>query len=1264
MRRGNWRIALFLGVALAALPRPVASAQTLIAHWKLNESSGTTAADSSGNGRTGTVTGTSTWSAAIIANGFQFNGATKIQATGLLGSPANVTLAAWANLTAIDSFGAEVVSLGDHVFLRLDDGGKLRARYYNGSAWTGLDFTTSYVGTGWHHFVAVFDDTNNMLRLYVDGAEVASGAMASSISYAGLSSDTVIGRNGGGGTSHDFTGTIDDVRVYDGVLPAAEIEEIYSLLLHWKLNETSGSTADDSSYYERDGTVVGTASWVAGRRHNAHDFNGSTKVEYNSLLRNPTSFTLACWARIDSSDTSGADGVSIGDYCHLRLHSVAAGAPQGNFYVGGTTWGTVTGTKSYVGAGWHHFAVTFSDSGNSFKLYVDGALIATTSTTSSISWAGLGTKTRIGANGDVSTAFDLDGAIDDARIYNRALTQSEIADLYGLIGHWKLNETSGTTAVDASGKATNGTFTNGPAVGQAGPYPGAGLYSASFDGTNDYVDVGAVSNYTELKDGFSVAGWVYLNQHVNYAAVLENGTTSESCSLQFSATGQVRVNGRSSGGLQSHISTATVSLSRWSHVVGTYDGTTFRIYLDGQLVSSGANAFTIMTATGNLSLGASLQGTDEHLNGRMHDVRFYNRAIVAEEVVELYGLVGNWKLNEASGTTAADSSGNMLDGTYTSGPILAQAGPYPGAGQYASSFDGSNDYVSGATATNYPLTNSYSIAGWVYLNAHVDNAAMLENGSSTDSCSLAFSSTGQVRFMGRASGGLQSHLTTTTLGLRKWTHVVGTYDGATFRVYIDGQLASSASNAFTLVTPSGVLTLGASLQASDEFFNGRLQDVRLYNRAISAAEIAAIYGLIGHWKFNEGSGTALADSSGAGAGAAFNGGSPDWISGVYGNGLAFDGTSDDAITSSAFSPPTVGTVAYWFRSTGTPSARQRHLGSADNWEVYQDPDGIVRFDLGGNGETGGFKTVSSSTTSGSWYHFAAMYDVADESYAVYLNGVLDKSGVSTTALTPQSTVQLSFGTRTGTTNRLAGSLDDVRVYNRKLSPWEVYQVFGLMAWYKLDETSGTAAIDSTGRGQDGAYSGSPTLNVTANGAASQGTAVAFNGTNYVQASGLYDKSASVSAAAWVRLDGADSGGASVISLGDYFALQLNTSGVNEARAFYYDGSTWTTANVNAVLQNTGWHHFAAVLDAGSTLKLYIDGVEAASAPTSGTITYTGRGSNTRIASHGWNGTTTDFTGRVDDVRVYNRALKPDEVFQLYRGTRINGIKILTWVEAR
>ena len=174
---------------------------TTNAWWKLNETSGTSASDSSGNSRTGTVTGTASGSPAVLNNGFSFNGATKIQATGLMGNPRNVSVAAWAKLTTADTTGAEMISLGDHFVLRLDDSGATKAIFYNGSSYVTASVSQTFAGTGWHHFAAVFDDGHDTLKLYIDGALAATTTTTSSVSWSGLGTNTVIGRNGNGGTS-------------------------------------------------------------------------------------------------------------------------------------------------------------------------------------------------------------------------------------------------------------------------------------------------------------------------------------------------------------------------------------------------------------------------------------------------------------------------------------------------------------------------------------------------------------------------------------------------------------------------------------------------------------------------------------------------------------------------------------------------------------------------------------------------------------------------------------------------------------------------------------------------------------------------------------------------------------------------------------------------------------------------------------------------------------------------------------------------------
>ena len=199
-----------------------------VRHWKLDEVSGTTASDSSDSGATGTVTGTTNWVAGHEDNAFQFNGSTKIEASGLMGTPEDVTIAGWANLTTADTYGATLVSLGDYIGICLDLAGSTRAFFYNGEDWEFATVADTFAGEGWHFFAATFDDANNSLKLYIDGELAATWSTSNSIVYSGLGSNTVLGRHGAGHPDFDFTGTIDDVSIFEYALTAAQIAQLYA----------------------------------------------------------------------------------------------------------------------------------------------------------------------------------------------------------------------------------------------------------------------------------------------------------------------------------------------------------------------------------------------------------------------------------------------------------------------------------------------------------------------------------------------------------------------------------------------------------------------------------------------------------------------------------------------------------------------------------------------------------------------------------------------------------------------------------------------------------------------------------------------------------------------------------------------------------------------------------------------------------------------------------------------------------------------------
>jgi Concanavalin A-like lectin/glucanases superfamily len=604
----------------------------LVGYWKLDAASGTSATDSSGNSYTGTVTGTATWVSGISGNAFSFNGSTKIQATGLTDSPANCTLAAWANLTTADTGGSEIVSLGDHVFIRVDESSTLKAYIYNGSSYVSVSYAKTFAGTGWHHFAAVFDDDNNTFTLYVDGAQVATASTASSISYSGLGSNIVIGRNGNGATDKDFTGTIDDVRIYNYPLSATAIAELYGLIGYWKLDESSGTTAADSSGMGRSGTVTGTATWSSSIINNGFSFNGSSKIQVSGLLNTPRNVTVAAWANLTTADSAGSEVVSLGDHFSLRLDE--SGATEVVYY-NGTSWANLSFTQTVAGSGWHHYVATFDDDNDLMKLYVDGELKASTAPSSSISYAGQGSNTVIGQHGNAGTTRDFTGRIDEVRVYNRVLTNSEIIALHGLIGHWKLTESSGTTATDSTLNASNGTYLNGVSLATSSKVPGYLVQAAVFDGTNDYVSVPNESLY-DTTGPLSVSVWIKVAAFdKNWQAILTKGDTSWRIARD-TTTNTITFGNQ---GLTTYKVTTVTSVNdgKWHHLVGVYDGSNLKIYLDGALNATATTSGTPSTNSYVVYIGENSEITGRQFTGAIYDARFYNRAITSEEVTQLYG---------------------------------------------------------------------------------------------------------------------------------------------------------------------------------------------------------------------------------------------------------------------------------------------------------------------------------------------------------------------------------------------------------------------------------------------------------------------------------------------------------------------------------------------------------------------------------------------------------------------------------------------------
>jgi concanavalin A-like lectin/glucanase superfamily protein/galactose oxidase-like protein/Big-like domain-containing protein len=198
------------------------------------------------------------------------------------------------------------------------------------------------------------------------------------------------------------------------------------------------------------------------------------------------------------------------------------------------------------------------------------------------------------------------------------------------------------------------------------------------------------------------------------------------------------------------------------------------------------------------------------------------------------GLVGAYGFEETTGTDTVDSSGGARTGTLN-GPTRSLTGKFGSA----LSFDGINDWVTIPDANALDLTNAMTLEAWVRPSAISSWRTVLMK---EQSGGLAYG-----LYANSNTNRPSAHITTSSeqdtrgtaqLALNTWTHLAVTYDGTTLRLFVNGVQASSKAIGGSIVTTTGVLRIGGN-GVWPEWFAGLIDEVRLYNRVLTAAEVQA-----------------------------------------------------------------------------------------------------------------------------------------------------------------------------------------------------------------------------------------------------------------------------------------------------------------------------------------------------------------------------------------------------------------------------------------
>ena len=218
------------------------------------------------------------------------------------------------------------------------------------------------------------------------------------------------------------------------------------------------------------------------------------------------------------------------------------------------------------------------------------------------------------------------------------------------------------------------------------------------------------------------------------------------------------------------------------------------------------------------------------------------------------GLVRHFKLDDTTGASIVDTmavgNGTWSDG---SGNVVVQE-TVPGVNGTALRFDGTNDYINIPTHASLDMTDALTISAWIKPMASVNNfRSLVHRESVTDGeeyFGLMIGGTlDQYKFLFAADvdgtwDGVQVRSAKSANDyLNKWVHVVGTYDGHVARIYTDGVLdtTSKLTGGFNPTTRPLNIGAGRNMGALGEYFNGMIDDVRIYNRALDPGEVNQLY---------------------------------------------------------------------------------------------------------------------------------------------------------------------------------------------------------------------------------------------------------------------------------------------------------------------------------------------------------------------------------------------------------------------------------------
>ena len=627
-------------------------------------------------------------------------------------------------------------------------------------------------------------------------------------------------------------------------------------------------------------------------------------------------------------------------------------------------------------------------------------------------------------------------------------------------------------------------------------------------------------------------------------------------------------------------------------------------------------------------------------------------------------LAGWWKFDEGSGATANDSSGNENHGTFNGDPQWVN-----GKFGKALKFDGGSDYLDVPDSDSLDINgDQLSIVAWINgeswsLAKHIVRKIADEAASPIYVFRVQ---PDQVRAILSTSAGNTTIQGATVLPTNEWVHVALAYDGGEARIYVNGELDVSSNVSGEITQSNNELRIGLGDPAG--YFHGTIDDVRIYNKALTQEGIQAIM---------QGAEMPYAFDSSPADGAILEAtwANLSWRAGDFAVshdvylGDNFDDVNDGTPGAPGFHGNQAGTTlivgfpgfaypgglvlgtTYYWRVDEVNDADPNSPWKGDVWS-FTVPSETAYNPLPADGNKFIDPNVEISWTAGmkARLHTVHFGDNFDD-----VNSAVVGAPQANATYTPAGPLELgkTYYWRVDEFDGMTTRTGDV--WSFKTRPVIPITDPNLVGWWTLDEGMGSTAVDWSGHGNHGTLFGPDWITPGWLGDA----ALDFRSSGYVAIQNLsYNRADYTEVTVCVWMNTVTWNLQEIASFGrdQYWFLGINRHGVGPGQVGWHVMTSSGQVDYGSTtrVDDGLWHHVCGVFDKGR-MTIYIDGWPEPSV-SGGTTFGTG---NTRFGFLGANSEATNFNGDqgsgrpvvggMDDFRIYDTALTQEEIIQVMRG---------------